>query len=100
MLRPIGDRVLLRPVPPAPAPDRVIATLEPEPTVQGDVLAVGAGRCAECRSPLAAALAPGMRVALRPTALYQEITVDGETLWMVPIEDVIGEVEAHEVTHA
>ena len=92
-IRPIGHRALLRPIAP-PESDSPIVLLDEPPTWTGEVVSVGKARCAECASPLIQALKPGMRVALRPHALYDEITdtLTGDTLWMVSLDDVIGEV--------
>lgn len=95
MFRPVGDRVAVRPVDtPLPA-DRLVELVghEDPPPVVGDVVSVGKGRCDECGNPLEQAIRPGMRVALRPTAVYQEVAIGGETLWIVRMGDVIGEIE-------
>jgi co-chaperonin GroES (HSP10) len=93
MMRPIGPRVLVRPVPPPADPDPLLVQLEEPPITQGDVIAVGQCRCPECGEPQTLDdLLPGARVLLRPTAIVQEITMDGETVWMVPLADVVAEV--------
>lgn len=94
-IRPIGHRALVRPIDP-PQRESLIALPDgyEEPATTADVIAVGKARCEDCASPLIQALKPGMRVALNPKTIYNEITdkFTGDTLWMVNLDDVIGEV--------
>ena len=92
-LRPLANRVLIRPIYPDKAPDALIDLAE-DPPVIGDVVAIGPIRCPSCGEPLPAELEIGARVVMRPT-YYQEITVNGETLWMVDLAHVLARVEAH-----
>lgn len=97
MIRPIGPRVLIRPVPTEPEADAVIVQLDADPPVAGDVVAVGVSwRCPDCGGPVHPPVSEGMRVALRPTAVYQAVTLDGEELWMVGADDIIGVVVPEE----
>lgn len=90
-LRPIGPRVLVRPVYPDADPSAIVLANPDDPTV-ADVIAVGEPRCKACGGRQTLSVAPGMRVTLRPEALFHEVTVGGETLWLVPIDDVVAEV--------
>jgi co-chaperonin GroES (HSP10) len=90
-IRPIGPRVLVRPVYPEPDPSAIVLANPDDPTT-ADVLAVGEPRCKVCGERQTLSVAPGMRVTLRPEAMFHEVTVGGETLWLVPIDDVVAEV--------
>ncbi len=97
MIRPIGPRVLVRPVV-VKASEIIELVREDYPQI-ADVIAVGAIRCASCGMPrIDPAITEGARIALRATTVFHEIDVDGETLWMVDLDDVIGEVEPLEVS--
>lgn len=92
MIRPVGHRALIRPI--DQPSDATIIDINPERTNVGVIVSVGRPRCTDCGAPIEQALTPGMRVALRPGCLYDEVTdtVRGLELWMVNVEDVIGEV--------
>jgi hypothetical protein len=93
MIRPIGARAFVRPIVPEPDPNPLVVSLDAPPVTQGDVIAVGRYHCPACGAPQTIDdLRPGARVLLRPTAIVQEITIDGETLWSVPLADVVAEV--------
>lgn len=98
-IRPIGPRVLVRPVVTPRDETRLVQDLDEPPITQGDVLNVGHPYCEDCGGQIRFHLRAGMRVLLRPTAIAQELAYDGETLWMVRIDDVIGELEPLE-SHA
>lgn len=91
LLRPIGPRVLVRPVYPEVGPSAVVLANPEDPTV-ADVIAVGEPRCKRCGERQRLWVDAGQRVTLRPEALFHEVTVGGETLWLVPIDDVLAEV--------
>lgn len=92
-IRPIGPRVLVRPIPCGRDESNLIEALDEPPITQGDVLAVGHPHCEDCGGQIRFHLRSQMRVLLRPSALVQELEFGGETLWMVLIDDVVGEVE-------
>jgi co-chaperonin GroES (HSP10) len=90
MIRPIGARVLVKPV------DQSASSIEltdPDHPQVASVVAVGTPRCEDCRSRVETQISVGQRVLLKPTAIVNDITVDGDTLWMVALDDVLGEVE-------
>jgi co-chaperonin GroES (HSP10) len=96
-IRPIGARLLVRPVATPPDPSQLVQTIDEPPIVQADVLRVGYPPCDACGTPIHPHLRSGMRVLLRPAALVQELAYAGETLWMVKLDDVVGELEPADV---
>lgn len=91
-IRPIGPRVLVRPVRPVRDESKLVQELDEPPVTQGDVLNVGHPYCEDCGGQIRYHVRAGMRVLMRPAAIVQEVSYDGDTLWMVPIADIIGEV--------
>lgn len=93
MLRPLSNRVLLRPI--VQESGGLIVDPDPAEPVIGEVVAVGPSRCS-CGEPVAAELVPGAYVVMRPNR-FQEVTVDGDVLWMVDLADVIATVADEDV---
>jgi len=96
-LRMLGSRVLLKPIDPAPRSD-LIALTDKSWTFAAEVVNLGRPRCASCGHPLTVDIQVGDRVYV-PASKGHEITMNGETFWVLDFED-IGGLFVDEVTHA
>lgn len=96
-LRPLGARVFLKPDP-LPEPEEGAIVLadthfrEKETPTSGEIVAIGKALCRECAHPLEFDLTVGQRVAVKPGLLFEEFDWDGQTLWAVPLDAIIGVV--------
>jgi co-chaperonin GroES (HSP10) len=102
-LRPVGPRVFVRPdAEPEPDPSAIILAdtdyREKALPTSGVIVDIGHGLCRECLTPIAADLSVGQRVAIWPGAVVQEIDWDGDTLWSLPFDAIIG-VVSEELAH-
>jgi co-chaperonin GroES (HSP10) len=96
-LRPIGPRVFIRPdAIPEPEPSAIIIPdtdfRETEKPTSGVIVALGKTLCRECRSQVEGELAIGQHVAFQPGAVYHEFDWQGELLWSLPFDAIIGVV--------
>jgi len=92
-IRPIGARLLVRPIATPRDESKLIQEIDEPPITQGDVLRVGHPACETCGAELRPAIRSGQRVLLRPGAIVRELEYEGETLWMVDLVDVVAELE-------
>lgn len=87
-LRMLGSRVLLKPITAAPRSE-IIALTDKAWTFAAEVVSLGRPRCASCAQPLTVDLAVGDRVYV-PASKGHEITMNGETFWVLDFEDIGG----------
>lgn len=92
-LRPLNDRILVKPVKePEKTPGGIYipeTADKREPARSGEVLAVGAGKLTEKGTRLPMLVEPGQVIWYGKYA-GTEITVEGEELRMVSVDDVLG----------
>jgi co-chaperonin GroES (HSP10) len=87
-LRVVGPRVLLKPVEQAPRSSLITITDPIAPTV-GEVVGIGTTRCSDCNAQQVPDFQIG-DVVLIPASAGQEIKIDGDPVWVVPIASVLG----------
>ena len=85
MLRPVGNKVLVRPL--ETKSDSIIELVHDTPPVAGEVVAVGKPRCRECDGDVPAQIEVG-QVVLFPATAGMEVTMDGDAFYIVRLEDI------------
>lgn len=85
-LRVVGPRVLLKPIQ-QESKSEIVLTDRVPPTV-GEVIGIGTARCEDCERQHAPDFQIG-DVVLIPAAAGQEIKLDGDPVWVVPISAVL-----------
>lgn len=88
MLKAIGPRAVIRPIDTAPKSSLVELTDYEAPSV-GEVMSIGKHRCDECGCTQGAEFKVG-DIVLVPPFGGQDITLGGETYWVVRLEHIIG----------
>lgn len=96
-LRMLGSRVLLKPLDP-PQRSEVITLTDKTWTFAAEVVSIGRPRCAHCERPIAVDLEVGDRVYV-PATKGHEITMHGDTFWVLNFED-IGGLFVEDTAHA
>lgn len=87
-LRMLGQRVLLKPVDP-PQRSALIELTDKAWTFAAEVVSIGTPRCSHCDEPIAIDLEVGDRVYV-PASKGHEITMHGETYWVLDFNDISG----------
>src|SRR5580765_1241241 len=94
MLRPLGARALIDPI--ETQRSTVIALTDRDIPVVGRIRELGVVTCPHCGAQTDPDVTVGAMV-LVPLTSGEEITGDGKRCWIVPIEDLLAEVEKEPV---
>lgn len=87
-LRMLGSRVLLKPLDPVQR-SAIIELTDKAWTFAAEVISLGQPRCRDCDQPLTVDLEVGDRVYV-PASKGHEITMNGETYWVLDYQDISG----------
>lgn len=98
-LRMLGNRVLLKPLEAPPRSELIHLTDKPW-TFAAEVVSVGRPHCHECGARFISEIRPGDRVYV-PATVGHEITMHGETYWVVEYGQLAGRfIDVEEHAHA
>lgn len=87
-IRAVGPRAVIKPID-VPPPSGLVTLTDYDPPTVGRILSIGRQSCESCGEPTRPVFKEGDVVLVSPFT-GQEITVDGETLWSVRLEHVLG----------